>query len=181
MVALFLAKTQNSIIRGRIEDTTLEAKAKDTKKSVAKAKDQGHKAEVIYKKKLMNKNVFAQKFFKFSGNFKRSPGKKMSSKFFSQPLWRSSRRNKIVHDLGSFSTSQKIVLSSSRERGIFKDLLASRPRTPNCVLEEVLEAKDVLEDSTSKNYLLNDDKIFAFTESIAVAQEGPVGPSPLNG
>ena len=31
----------------------------------------------------------------------------MSSKFFSQALWHSSRRNKIGHDLGPFSTRQK--------------------------------------------------------------------------
>ena len=49
------------------------------------------------------------------------------------------------------STVQKIVLSSSRGQGNFRGLEASRPRprTSKCVLEDVLEAKDVLEDSTS--------------------------------
>ena len=49
------------------------------------------------------------------------------------------------------STVQKIVLSSSRGEENFRELEASRPRprTSNCVLENVLEAKDVLEDSTS--------------------------------
>ena len=49
------------------------------------------------------------------------------------------------------STVQKIVLSSSREQGNFRGLEASRPRpkTSKCVLEDVLEAKDILEDSTS--------------------------------
>ena len=60
------------------------------------------------------------------------------------------------------STVQKIVLSSSRGQGNFRGLEASRPRprprtwpsrprprTWKCVLEDVLEAKDVLEDSTS--------------------------------
>ena len=43
------------------------------------------------------------------------------------------------------------MLSSSREQIIFKDLSASRPRPrpSKCVLEDVLETKDVLEDSTS--------------------------------
>ena len=88
--------------------------------------------------------------------FKRSPNKKGLQKFFSHALWRASRRNNIAHDLDSFSTSQKIVLCSGRGQGIFEDLQASRstprtrpsrPRTSNCVLE----AKDVLGDSTSRN------------------------------
>ena len=79
-------------------------------------KDQGHNADGISKK------VFASKFRKFSENFKRSSEKKMSSKVFSQAFLRSSRRNKIDHDLGPFSTSQNLVLSSSREQGIFEDL-----------------------------------------------------------
>ena len=49
------------------------------------------------------------------------------------------------------STVQKIVLFSSRGQGNFRGLEASRPmpRTSKSVLEDVLEAKDVLEDSTS--------------------------------
>ena len=49
------------------------------------------------------------------------------------------------------STVQKIVLSSSREQANFRGLEDSRPRprTSKCVLEDVLEAKDVLENSTS--------------------------------
>ena len=52
------------------------------------------------------------------------------------------------------STVQKIVLSSSRGQGNFRGLEASRPRprTSKCVLEDVLEAKDVLADSTSVCY-----------------------------
>ena len=46
-------------------------------------------------------------------NFKRSPGKQMSSENCSQ-LLRRSTRNKIGHDLGRFSTSHKILLSSRR-------------------------------------------------------------------
>ena len=47
------------------------------------------------------------------------------------------------------STVQKIVLSSSQGQSNFRGLEPSRPRTSKCVLEDVLEAKDVLEDSTS--------------------------------
>ena len=88
-----------------------------------KAKDQGHHAEVISKKK-----VFALKFRIFSRNLKRSPGKNLHSKNFSQALRRSSRRNEIGRDLGPFSTSQKLALSSSRGQGIFEDSQTSRPR-----------------------------------------------------
>ena len=76
--------------------------------------------------------------------FKRTP-KKEVQKIFSG-------------DLQNFNNS-KIVLSSSRGRGNFRGLEASRPRTSSsrprtskCVLEDVLEAKEVLEDSTSAGY-----------------------------
>ena len=50
----------------------------------------------------------------------------------------------------NFSGS-KIVLSSSRGQGKFRGLEASKPkpRTSKSVLEDVLEAKDILDDSTS--------------------------------
>ena len=49
------------------------------------------------------------------------------------------------------SMVKKIVLSSSRGQDNFRGPTASRPRprTWKCVLEDVLETKDVLEDSTS--------------------------------
>ena len=90
----------------------------------AKAKDQGHKAQVLSKKK---KKRSSQKFFK------RSPRKNAFQKIF-QPL------HKI-------STFQNIVLSSSRGQANFRGLEASRPRPRTS--KSVLEAKDVLEDSTS--------------------------------
>ena len=147
------------ITRGGVEDTRLEAKAKDTKKIrgqgqgqgqpfrgqtlsrprtgmlEAKAKDQGHKAQVLSKKKKKKRS--SQKFFK------RSPLKNVFQKIFQA--------------LHKFLTFQKIVLSSSREQANFRGLEASRPRprpkTSKSVLEDVLEAKDVLEDSTSVNHL----------------------------
>ena len=47
----------------------------------------------------------------------------------------------------NISTVQKIMLSSSRGQGSFRGFEASRPRPRTCKC--VLEAKDVLEDSTS--------------------------------
>ena len=86
----------------------------------AKAKDQGHKCKCFPKKKGLN--------------FFRSISKKNGLKNIFQPVY------KIL-------TIQKIVLSSSRGDSNVRGLEASRPRprTWKCVLE----AKDVLEDSTS--------------------------------
>ena len=57
------------------------------------------------------------------------------------------------------STVQKIVLSSGRGQDNFRGLEASRPRprTSKCVFENVLEAKDVLEDPTSAQHLYSGD------------------------
>ena len=143
--------------RSGVEDTRLEAKAKDTKKIrgqgqgqpfrgqtlsrprtgmlEAKAKDQGHKRKCSPKKRS------SQKFF-------RRFQKKKKKKIFR----RSPQKNafqKIFQALHKILTIQKIVLSSSRGQANFRGLEASRPRTSKCVLEDVLEAKDVLEDSTS--------------------------------
>ena len=164
-------------IRGGVEDTRLEAKAKakDTKKIrgqgqgqpfrgqtlsrprtgmlEAKARDQGHKAQVLSKKKKkkgLHKN--------FSGDLKKKKKKKKrsSQKFFK----RSSLKNvfqKIFQALHKILTFQKIVLSSSRGQANFRGLEASRPRprTSKSVLEDVLEAKDVFEDSTSGVYVVS--------------------------
>ena len=164
--------------RGGVEDTRLEAKAKDTKKIrgqgqgqpfrgqtlsrprtgmlEAKAKDQGHKAQVLSKKK---KKRSSQKFFRRSPKKKKK--KRSSQKFFRRsPL--KDVFQKIFQALHKILTFQKIVLSSSRGQANFRGLEASRPRprtwpsrprTSKCVLEDVLEAKDVLEDSTSVFWL----------------------------
>ena len=178
------------VIRGGVEDTRLEAKAKakDTKKIRGqgqgqgqpfrgqtlsrprtgmledKAKDQGHKAQVLSKKKK-KKKVFAKIFQGDLQKKKKKKKKKRSSqKFFK----RSPRKNpfqKIFQPLHKILTFQKILLSSSRGQANFRGLEASRPRprdltfeakakarTSKSVLEDVLEAKDVLEDSTSGGY-----------------------------
>ena len=77
------------------------------------AKDQGHKAQVLSKKKKkgLHKN--------FSGDLKKKKGLR---KNFSGDL-------KIL-------TFQKIVLSSSRGQANFRGLEASKPRTSKCVLED---------------------------------------------
>ena len=66
------------------------------------------------------------------------------------------------------STVQKIVLSSSRGKGNFRGHEASRPRlrTSKCVLDDVFEAKDVLEDSTSVNKLRGFIGVSIFRENV---------------
>ena len=126
----------------------LKAKAMDTKISRPRtdpleAKDPG--ASVLKAKGLQ------KKFFRRSQ-------KKGLKNFFSGDL----HLRKTKEGLGKFSarflafsnkisTMQKIVLSSSREQGNFRGLEASRPmpRTSKCVLKDVLEAMNVLKDSTS--------------------------------
>ena len=129
------SRTQGSRPRPRTQKKS-EAKAKDSLSEDRHSRGQGQEcsrprtqsASALQKKK---KKRSSQKFFK------RSPLKNVFQKIF-QPL------HKIL-------TFQKIVLSSSRGQANFRGLEASRPRpsTSKCVLENVLEAKDVLEDSTS--------------------------------
>ena len=147
--------------RGGVEDTRLEAKAKDTKKirgqgqgqgqpfrgqtlsrprtGMLKAKDQGHKAQVLSKKKKkkgLHKNFSGdlQKKKKRSSQkfFRRSPKKKKKKKRSSQKFFkRSPRKNafqKIFQPLHKILTFRKTVLSSSRGQANFRGLEASRPR-----------------------------------------------------
>ena len=151
--------------RGGVEDTRLEAKAKakDTKKIrgqgqgqpfrgqtlsrprtgmlEAKAKDQGHKAQVLSKEKFFRRSPKKKKKRSSQKFFKRSPLRDVFKKNF-----------QALHKILTF---QKIVLSSSRGQANFRGLEVSRPRprTSKCVLEDVLEAKNVLEDSTSANVI----------------------------
>ena len=112
----------------------------------AKAKDQGHKRKCSQKKKEKKEDLYKN----FSGDLQKKK-KRSSQKFFK----RSPQKNafqKIFQPLHKILTMQKILLSSSRGQANFRGLEASRPRprTPKSVLEDVLEAKDVLEDSTSE-------------------------------
>ena len=119
LAVLFILRTGKVFSRGGVEDTRLEAKAKakDTKKIrgqgqgqgqpfrgqtlsrprtgklEAKAKDQGHKAQVLSKKK--KKKTSSQKFFRRSPKKKKKKGlhknfssdlheKTLSKKFFNR-------------------------------------------------------------------------------------------------
>ena len=123
-----LAPLYTLYTRGGVEDTRLEAKAKDTKKSEAKAKAKNSLSEDRHSRgkgqecsrprpRTKDKSASAlQKKKKRSSQkfFKRSPQKNVFQKIF-QPL------HKIL-------TIQKIVLSSSRGQANFRGLEASRPR-----------------------------------------------------
>ena len=114
------------LIRGGVEDTRLDAKAKDTKKIrgqgqgqgqplrvqtisrprtgmlEAKAKDQGHKAQVLSKKK---KKVFTKKFFR------RSQKKK---KVFTKIFQAISKKKKGLHKNFSGDLKKKKKRSSQK-------------------------------------------------------------------
>ena len=133
-------------------------KTKDTKRKCSpKKKKKGlHKnfSGDLQKKKGLHKN--------FSGDLQKKKKKKRSSQKFFKRSPRENAFQIIFQPLHKILTFQKIVLSSSRGQANFRGLEASRPRprtwpsrprprpmTSKSVLEDVLEAKDVLEDSTS--------------------------------
>ena len=129
----FEAKTKDKPSRGQGQGPRTQAQAFSKKKRFLK------KFSSNLKKKVFKKFFQAKKVFKkfFSGDFHLRKTKKGLRKFTARFLALS---NKI-------STVQKIVLSSSRGQGNFRGLEASRPRPRTS--KSVLEAKDVLEDSTS--------------------------------
>ena len=119
--------------RGGVEDTRLEAKTKDTKKSEAKdslSKDRHSRGQGQECSRPRTKDTSAralqkkglQKIFQAI-----SKKKRFSQKFFR----RSPQKNvfqKIFQALHKNLTIQKILLSSSRGQGNFRGLEASRPR-----------------------------------------------------
>ena len=136
--------------RGGVEDTRLEAK--DTKKIrgqgqgqpfrgqtlsrprtgmlEAKAKDQGHKAQVLSKKKKkkgLHKN--------FSGDLQKKKNRSSQKIFKRSPL--KNVFQKIFQVLHKILTFQKIVLSSSPGQANFRGLEASRPRAQGQGLQNV--------------------------------------------
>ena len=138
-------------IRGGVEDTRLEAK--DTKKFETKAKDsltedrhsRGQEQECSRPKPrtkdtsasvLQKKKVFT-KIFQAISTKKRFP-----KNFSSAPQNFNNSKNSAVLEpkTGQFSRTRTWPSRPS-------------PRTSKCVLEDVLEAKDVLEDSTSAKNL----------------------------
>ena len=147
------SRTQGSRPRPRTQKKS-EAKAKDSLSEDRHSRGQGQecsrprprtkdtRAIALQKKKGLHKN--------FLGDLKKKKRKRSSQKFFK----RSPQKNvfqKVFQPLHKILTIHKIVLSSNRGQANFRGLEASRPRprTAKCVLEDVLEAKDVLEDSTS--------------------------------
>ena len=115
--------------RGGVEGTRLEAKAKDTKKIRCQGQGQPFRGQTLSRPRT---GMLEAKAKDQGHKRKCSPKKKGHHKNFSS-------------DLHKILTIKKIVLSSSRGQANFRGLEASRPRTSKCVLE----AKDVLEDSTS--------------------------------
>ena len=147
------------LFRGVVEDTRLEAKDKDTKKfrgqgqtlSRPRRRTKDTDASVI-KKKRSSKIFFRRSQKKGLQNFV-SGEKGLQKFFFRRSLLEETKKRSLQifrKVSGVFQrnfSGSKIVLSSSRGQGYFRGLEASRPRprTSKCVLE----AKDVLEDSTS--------------------------------
>ena len=127
------------ISEAEVELRTQSSRPRTQKRSGAKdrnARDQGHKCKCFPKKKGL------KKFF-------RSISKKNGlEKHFSADL-----KNLTI---------QKIVLSSSRGQGNFRGFEASRPRLRPRTWKCVLEAKDVLEDSTSAPKLTGLFSFFLF-------------------
>ena len=126
----FLALLRLSF-RGGVEDTRLEAKAKDTKKIrgqgqgqgqsfrgqtlsrprtgmlEAKAKDQGHKAQVLSKKK---KKVFTKIFQAISKKKKKKKKKRSSQKFFRRsPKKKKKKKKKGLHKNFSCNLHEKTL------------------------------------------------------------------------
>ena len=148
------AKAKNSLSEDRHSRAQgQECSRPRTKVTSASALQKKKGLQKIFQAISKKKKRSSQKFFR------RSPKKKKRS---SQKLFRQSPQKdvfqKTFQALHKILTIQKIVLSSSRGQANFRGLEASTPRprtwpsrpsTSKCVLEDVLEAKDVLEDSTS--------------------------------
>ena len=151
----FAFNTVNS--RGRVEDTRLEAKAKDTKKKSetkdSPSEDRPSSGQGQECSRPRTKDTGASVIQKENNNnkikvFGRSPPKKGLQKFFSD-------------DLQNFNNSKNAAVFEPRKRQFsrtlgfktkVKDLtFEAEAKASKCVLEDVLEAKDVLEDSTSVN------------------------------
>ena len=127
------SKTQGS--RPRTQKKS-EAKAKDSLSEDRHSGGQGQECSRPRTKDTSGSALPKKKKRSSQKFFRRSPQKNVFQKIFQALL-------KIL-------TVQKIVLSSSREQANFRGLEASRPRprTSKSVLEDVLEAKDVLENRT---------------------------------
>ena len=143
--AVFLHNFKNEQIptvvetRGGVEDTRLEAKAKDSLSENKHSRGQGQECSRPRPRTKDTSASALQKKKKKKKVFRRSQKKKKrsSQKFFK----RSPRKNvfqKIFQALHKILTIKKLVLSSSRGQANFRGLEASRPRprTSKCVLED---------------------------------------------
>ena len=114
------------IIRGGVEDTRLEAKAKDTQKIRGQGQGQPFRGQTPSRPRT---GMFEAKTKDQGHKHKCSPKTKKRS---SQKFFRQSPQNnvfqKLFHTLHKILTIQKIVLSSSRGQANFRGLEASRPR-----------------------------------------------------
>ena len=135
------SRTQGSRPRPRTQKN-FEAKAKDRP---SRGQDQGPRTQT----QVFSKKKGLQKFFS---------GEKGLQNFFSSDLYLRKPKKKSLQIFRKVSgvfqqnfNGSKMVLSSSRGQGNFRGLEASRPRpkTSKRVLEDIPDAKDVLEDSTS--------------------------------
>ena len=164
-----------------------EAKAKDSLSEDRHSRGQGQECSRPRPRTKDTKRKCSPKkglHKNFSGDLqkkKKKKKKRSSQKFFKQsPL--KNVFQKIFQALHKILTFQKILLSSSRGQANFRGLEASRPRprprTSKCVLEDVLEAKDVLEDSTSGRYLTN--KYFDIVLGCHLPRDPPNRPPKIN-
>ena len=131
-----------ALSRGGVEDTRLEAKAKDTKKkseakdSLSEDRHSRGQGQECSRPRPRTKDTSASALQKkkkdllknFSGDLQKKKKKKGHHKNFSS-------------DLHKILTVQKILLSSSRGQANFRGFEASRPRPRT--------SKSVIEDSTS--------------------------------
>ena len=134
--------------RGGVEDTRLEAKAKDRPSRGQGPRTQSQVFSI--KKKRLQKFFFRRSQNKVFKNFFQA--KKIFKNSFSGDLYlrKPKKRSLLIFRKvsGVFPRNfkgSKIMLSSSRGQGNFRGLEDLRLRTSKCVLE----VKDVLEDSTS--------------------------------
>ena len=141
--------------RGGVEDTRLEAKAKNClsedrhsrgKDRNARGQGQGPRtqAQVLSKKKSLHKN--------FLSDLKKKKRKKGFTKIFQAISTKKRFPKKFSSASQNFNNSENTAVLEPRTGQFSRTWsLEARPRTSKCVLEDVLEAKDVLEDSTSAN------------------------------
>ena len=142
-------RTQGSRPRPRTQNKS-EAKPRTAlpRTDPLEAKDQGHKHKCSLKKrssKIFFRRSQKKKRKKRSSKkfFRRFPSKKLLLNFFFQASYKISRTQKKCCPLAE----DRAIFEDFRSRDQGQGIETSRPRTSKCVLE----AKDVLEDSTSNN------------------------------